>query len=89
MPLDDEPRRRFEPSKWEMMRVNKIVQAIKEGKYKTLKERLEEKKGDRNKGPFMVIILILCDIMTLFSAVSFRILWADLERCRRRHFSGE
>jgi ribosome biogenesis protein ERB1 len=36
MPLSaaPEPKRRFVPSKWEMMRVMKIVNAIKEGRYK-------------------------------------------------------
>ena len=35
MPLSaaPEPKRRFIPSKWEMMRVMKILKAIKEGKY--------------------------------------------------------
>ncbi len=29
-----EPKRRFVPSKWELMKVHKIVQAIKEGRMK-------------------------------------------------------
>lgn len=41
MPLSaaPEPKRRFLPSKWEMMRVMKIVKAMKEGKYVTIKDR--------------------------------------------------
>ena len=31
-PSAPEPKRRFIPSKWEMMRVNKIVKAIQEGR---------------------------------------------------------
>lgn len=38
-----EPKRRFVPSKWEMMKVHKIVQAIKEGR---MKVRREEKRGE-------------------------------------------
>ena len=44
MPLSaaPEPKRRFVPSKWEMMKVMKIVKAIKEGRYKEI-------RGDKNK----------------------------------------
>lgn len=34
-----EPKRRFIPSKWELMNVMKIVKAIKEGRYVSLKDR--------------------------------------------------
>jgi ribosome biogenesis protein ERB1 len=40
-----EPKRRFQPSKWETMRVVKIAKAIKEGRYKSLDEIREEKKA--------------------------------------------
>eukprot|EP00605_Chrysophyceae_sp_TOSAG23-4_P000148 GSChrysophyteH1.ASY1.ANO1.171.1 assembled CDS len=33
-----EPKRRFQPSKWETMRVVKIAKAIKEGRYKSLEQ---------------------------------------------------
>lgn len=38
-----EPRRRFVPSKWEMMKVTKIIKAIKEGRYVMLKDRNKPK----------------------------------------------
>jgi ribosome biogenesis protein ERB1 len=46
MPLSaaPEPKRNFIPSKWETMKVMKIVQAMKEGRYKTLDEREKERK---------------------------------------------
>ena len=40
-----EPKRRFTPSKWEMMRVMKIVKAMKEGRYVSQEEKLAEKKS--------------------------------------------
>ncbi len=40
-----EPKRRFQPSKWETMRVVKIAKAIKEGRYKSLEQVREEKKA--------------------------------------------
>lgn len=40
-----EPKRRFVPSKWEKLRIQKFVKALKEGRMKTL----EEKKEDRLK----------------------------------------
>jgi len=48
MPLSaqPEPKRRFVPSKWEMMKVMKIVKAIKEGRYKE-GEKASEKPGDK------------------------------------------
>lgn len=53
MPLSaaPEPKRRFVPSKWEMMRVMKIVKAMKEGRYKQ-----QEKKDDeeQKKGHFLI-----------------------------------
>ena len=47
-----EPKRRFTPSKWEMMRVMKIVKAMKEGRYVSEKDKLAEKK---NKPPVYMI----------------------------------
>lgn len=41
-----EPKRRFIPSKWEYMKVMKIVKAMREGRYKTLAEIKEEKKKE-------------------------------------------
>ncbi len=35
----NEPKRRFQPSKWERLRVNKFVQALKKGWMKTLAEK--------------------------------------------------
>ena len=57
MPLSaaPEPKRRFVPSKWEMMKVNKIVQLMKEGKYKTIKTLEEERQLERNKPDFYMI----------------------------------
>ena len=48
MPLSSapEPKRRFIPSKWEMMRVMKIVKAIKEGRYIDSKEALKRKVAE-------------------------------------------
>ena len=48
MPLSaaPEPKRRFVPSKWETMRVIKILKAIKEGKYVF---STEKKKGSENE----------------------------------------
>ena len=56
MPLysTSEPKRRFVTSKWEMMRVTKIVKAMKEGKYKTLAQLEDEIKQSKNKGPHQV-----------------------------------
>ena len=56
MPMNStsEPKRRFVSSKWEMMRVTKIVKAMQEGKYKTLAQMQNEMKQSRNKGPHMV-----------------------------------
>ena len=45
------PKRNFVPSKWELMRVTKIVKAMKEGRYKTkeeLKAMKEEEKAKSN-----------------------------------------
>jgi ribosome biogenesis protein ERB1 len=46
-----EPKRRFIPSKWDTMRVVKIAKAIKEGRYKTLAQILEEKNFNKNGDP--------------------------------------
>ena len=54
MPLSSapEPKRRFVPSKWEMMKVMKIVKAIKEGRYKE-----SDKSGDaKDKKPPVYLI---------------------------------
>ena len=40
-----EPKRRFTPSKWETMRVMKIVKAMQEGRFVSSKNKLEEKKS--------------------------------------------
>lgn len=48
-----EPKRRFTPSKWEMMRVMKIVKAIKEGRYKEGEK--DKKDGDDSKAPVYLI----------------------------------
>jgi ribosome biogenesis protein ERB1 len=49
MPLSaqPEPKRRFVPSKWEMMKVMKIVKAIKEGRYKEGAKEGDQKPGDK------------------------------------------
>lgn len=57
MPISgaDEPKRRFLPSKWEMMRVMKIVKAIKEGRYidsKTAHQNLILK--NKSKSDYMI-----------------------------------
>ena len=54
MPLSaaPEPKSRFLPSKWEMMKVMKIVKAIKEGRYK---DRKGEEKSDLEKSQMMMI----------------------------------
>ena len=40
----DEPKRRFQPSKWERLKINKIVQALKKGWMKTLDEKARERE---------------------------------------------
>ena len=54
MPLSaaPEPKSRFLPSKWEMMKVMKIVKAIKEGRYK---DRKGEEKSELEKSQMMMI----------------------------------
>lgn len=51
MPLSaaPEPKRRFVPSKWELMKVMKIVKAMKEGRYK------QDKEDDDQKPPVYMI----------------------------------
>lgn len=39
----DEPKRRFVESKWERLKINKYIQAIKKGWMKTLEEKEKEK----------------------------------------------
>jgi ribosome biogenesis protein ERB1 len=41
-----EPKRRFLPSKWEMMRVMKIVKAMREGKYISHRKPRDDKKSE-------------------------------------------
>lgn len=55
MPLSaaPEPKRRFVPSKWEMMRVMKIVKAIKEGRYKESQPSADD-KDKKNPPAFMI-----------------------------------
>ena len=55
MPLSaaPEPKRRFVPSKWELMKVAKIVKAMKEGRYKA-KEDKDDEKDKQKKGPFLI-----------------------------------
>ena len=45
----NEPKRRFQPSKWERLRVNKMVQALKKGWLKTLEEKQKEKEQKENE----------------------------------------
>jgi ribosome biogenesis protein ERB1 len=40
----DEPKRRFQPSKWERIKVNKIVKALRKGWMKTLAEQAKERE---------------------------------------------
>ena len=58
MPLSaaPEPKRRFIPSKWEMMRVMKILKAIKEGKYtfSTDKKAIDGGGDDSTGGNLMI-----------------------------------
>lgn len=51
MPLSGapEPKRRFTPSKWELMKVTKIVKAMQEGRYKTNAEREAERREKINR----------------------------------------
>lgn len=55
MPISSapEPKRRFLPSKWELMNVMKIVKAMKEGRYVDIKARRAKKLED-NKGVYMI-----------------------------------
>ena len=52
MPIygNDEPKRRFEVSKWETKRINQIAKAMKEGKYITLEEKRIARKLEREGG---------------------------------------
>ena len=45
----NEPKRRFVPSKWERMKVQKFLKALKEGRMKTLDEKKKE-RDERLKG---------------------------------------
>ena len=57
MPLSaaPEPKRRFIPSKWEMMRVMKILKAIKEGKYTFSTDRKAAEGGDSSSDGNLMI----------------------------------
>ena len=54
MPLSKRPlpKSKFLPSKWEMLKVKKILKSMKNGTYKTIAEREAEKKNKDNK-PFV------------------------------------
>mmetsp|Transcript_17936 Transcript_17936/g.19437 ORF Transcript_17936/g.19437 Transcript_17936/m.19437 type:complete len:840 (+) Transcript_17936:22-2541(+) len=54
MPLSarPEPKSRFVPSKWEMMKVMKIVKAMEEGKYQPKKKPSDEQKDDNT--PYLI-----------------------------------
>jgi ribosome biogenesis protein ERB1 len=41
---NDEPKRRFQPSRWERLKVSKIIQALKKGWMKTLDEKAKERE---------------------------------------------
>jgi hypothetical protein len=43
------PKRNFVPSKWELMRVTKIVKAMKEGRYKTREELKALREDEKAK----------------------------------------
>jgi len=45
----NEPKRRFIPSKWERLKVQKFVKALREGRMKTLEEKREEKEREREE----------------------------------------
>lgn len=57
MPIwaNPEPKRRFVPSKWELMKVVKIVKAMREGRYKTIDEIKMEKKKEKEGGGLRMI----------------------------------
>lgn len=40
----NEPKRRFVPSKWERLKVQKILKALKQGRMKTLEEKKQERE---------------------------------------------
>ena len=45
---NNEPKRRFQPSKWERLKINKFVQALKKGWMKTLEEK-EKERNEKDK----------------------------------------
>lgn len=44
-----EPKRKFQPSKWERLKVNKFVKALRKGWMKTTEEREREEKEKREQ----------------------------------------
>lgn len=46
---NDEPKRRFQPSKWERLKVNKFVKALRKGWMKTLAEKEKEREEHENE----------------------------------------
>lgn len=56
MPLSSRPipKQQFLPNKWEMLKVKKILHAMKEGTYKTIAQR-EEEKRHKSKPPLYMI----------------------------------
>lgn len=44
-----EPKRRFQPSKWERLKVNKLVQALKKGWLKTLAEKERDREEQQRE----------------------------------------
>jgi ribosome biogenesis protein ERB1 len=49
MQSGNEPKRRFQPSKWERLKVNKLVQALKKGWLKTLAEKEKEREESQKE----------------------------------------
>jgi len=45
----NEPKRRFQPSKWERLKVSKMVQALKKGWLKTLAEKQREREDQEKE----------------------------------------
>lgn len=45
----NEPKRRFQPSKWERLKINKFVKALKNGWMKTLAEKEKQRQEDQQE----------------------------------------
>lgn len=56
MPLSSrpEPKHKFLPSKWEMLKVKKILRAMKEGTYRTVAEREQQKRASDKPPVYMI-----------------------------------